>query len=545
MYGKRLGLTALLLLVLTPTANVFGIHLAQVSVHPDPGLNITLTNAQRFTSDVSYDFNSAVIQGLNGTAWVFWSYTFFNGKALNPVIAYRTSNSPNYTYSPSAWSSAQSLVSTPLSQNIAPSVAQLRNGTLLLSFASNRTGNFDIFLKRLSPATGWSSDQQMTLNTADEKVSSIVAASDGSLWLFWDRTIGPTAANIFYKVWRAGSWSAEAALTSDASNIENLEPSGFQMSDGSVWMVWSRMDTSSNLSNVYYKTYRSGVWSSSVQLTSTTNQDHHPHISQDGNSTIWVTWNRELSVSSTVFQNDIFYTYSVTGGSSFIPEVNLTNDVGCSSVCAEDLMPSLAQLKDGRVYLFWSTNRDPQNYWDLYFDTTNPQPFHNMALTALSASPMTILTSGTIIVNVTVANTGTFPESFWLFVKATNVSSRTIAAQFLSLAAGQIMPLSINWNTNGIPPAKYKLSANIATPSNENEIVTGDNSMTGGILWLLPPGDITMDGRVDILDGAAVAYAFGSRPGSPLWNPRADLTGDGVVDILDASIVALWYGTVT
>src|SRR5256712_293468 len=350
MYGKRLGLTALLLLVLTPTANVFGIHLAQVSVHPDPGLNITLTNAQRFTSDVSYDFNSAVIQGLNGTAWVFWSYTFFNGKALNPVIAYRTSNSPNYTYSPSAWSSAQQLVSTPNSQNIAPSVAQLRNGTLLLSFASNRTGNFDIFLKRFSPATGWFPDQQMTLNTADEKISSIVAASDGSLWLFWDRTINPTTANIFYKVWRAGSWSAETALTNDTSNIENLEPSGFQMNDGSIWMVWSRTDTSSNLENVYYQSYRSGAWSSRVQLTSTTNQDHHPHISQDGNSTIWVTWNRELSVSSTVFQNDIFYTYSVTGGSRLISAGKLTYHRRCSPVCSGDLIPPLAQPNDGRVY---------------------------------------------------------------------------------------------------------------------------------------------------------------------------------------------------
>jgi hypothetical protein len=107
------------------------------------------------------------------------------------------------------------------------------------------------------------------------------------------------------------------------------------------------------------------------------------------------------------------------------------------------------------------------------------------------------------------------------------------------------MSLSIIWNTNGIMPAKYRLSANIVAPANEQQIVTGDNMMTGGILWLVPPGDITMDGKVDILDGAAVAYAFGSRPGTLFWNPQADLTGDGVVDILDASIVALWFGTVT
>jgi len=540
MYVKRLVATVLMLLVLAPAAHIFGTPVSAASVQPNPGLNITITNAQRFTSDVSYDFNSAVVQGLNGTAWVFWSFTFFNGRAWNPVISYRTTNSPNYTYSPSAWSPAQSLVSTPLSQNIAPSVAQLRNGTLLLSFASNRTGNFDIFLKRFSPATGWFPDQQMTLNTADEKTSSIVAASDGSLWLFWDRAVNPTTANIFYKVWRTGSWSAEAALTNDTSNIENLEPSGFQMSDGSVWMAWSRIDTSSNLGNVYYKTYRAGAWSSSIQLTSTTNQDHHPHMIQDSNNTIWIAWNRELPVSSTVFQNDVFYTYSVNGGSSFIPAVNVTNDVGCSTGCPEDLMPSLAQLKDGRIYLFWSTNRDSQNYWDLYFDTTNPQPYHNVAVTGLTTSSTKLHVGAVLVINVTVANTGNWPESFFLFLTATNTSSTTIAAQYLSLAAGQSMKLVVNWNTSTTLPARYKIAANI--PALSTEIVTGDNTMSAGTLWIIPFADVNQDGRVDILDLAAVAISFGATPGSPNWNPAADLNHDGSINILDLAIVATAFG---
>jgi hypothetical protein len=107
------------------------------------------------------------------------------------------------------------------------------------------------------------------------------------------------------------------------------------------------------------------------------------------------------------------------------------------------------------------------------------------------------------------------------------------------------MPISIGWNTNGMRPAKYQLSANIVIAQTEIQIVTGDNKLTGGIIWLVPPGDINMDGRVDILDGAAVAFAFNTVPGDPLWNPAADLTGDGRIDILDASIVALWFGTVT
>src|SRR6266487_2087044 len=477
----KLALTILLSFLILPP-----IHAV---VMPVPGLSISVTNFQRFTSDGSYSFSPAIVQGKDGTVWVFWAYTYFNGHVTNPVINYRTTTTPSYTYNATAWSGYQTLVSTPLSQNIAPAASQYKNGTMVLSFASNRTGNFDIYIKAYHPGMGWSSDQQIEWSTLDEKASTVVAASDGSLWVFYDRTINPTSANIYYKTWRAGNWGPEAALTTDPTNIENLEPSAYQVSNG----------------------------------------------------TIWASWNRELPVTSLIFQNDIFYTYSVNNGASFIPEVNLTNDVGCSTVCPEDLMPYFAQLKDGRVYLFWSSNRDPQNYWNLYYATTNQLPFHNNAVTALTESPMKLRDYNSVMINVTVADLGTFPESFWLFIRATNTSATTIAAQFLSLAAGQTMTLQILWNTNGMRPAKYQMSAQIVVSQTEDEIVTGDNTLTGGTVWLVPPGDVNMDGCVTIADLSIVALAYHSVPGSPNWNPAADLNNDGSVGVDDLSIVAVWY----
>lgn len=545
-------LSALLLLILIlPITSTIQIIPAEGQIQPGPILNISISNAQRFTNTQNRDFQPAVIQGLDGTAWVFWEYVAFNGRSSLPVIDYRTSSNPSPVYNASNWSGNQVLSQTPLSQNVSPSASQFRNGTIYVSFSSNRTGNYNIFLKQYTPGPGWSSDRQATLGNLDQLGSSVVAASDSSLWLFYDRALNPTTSNIFYKVGKGGSWSTETPLTTDASSIQNTQPSAYQMNDGSVWMIYTRTDSATGIGNIYYKIFSNNVWTGPFQLTSGTNSDGHPAISQDSNTTIWVSWSRELPTSGSSFQFDVFYNYSVNGGTSWAGETNLTNDVGCTSPCPEDMNPNFAQMRDGRVYLFWSTNRDPQMYWNLYYATTNPMPFHHVAVTALLASPMKIReaavpsVSAVITVNVTVANLGTFPESFWLFVKGTNATSRTIAAQFLSLAAGDILPLSIQWNTNGIPPARYRLSANVVIPATEKQIVTGDNIMTGGILWLCPPGDITLDGRVDILDGAAVAYAFGSTPGSPLWNPNADLTGDGIVDILDASIVALWFGTVT
>ncbi len=57
-----------------------------------------------------------------------------------------------------------------------------------------------------------------------------------------------------------------------------------------------------------------------------------------------------------------------------------------------------------------------------------------------------------------------------------------------------------------------------------------------------PPYDINRDGKVDILDIATVAIAFGSYPGYTNWNPIADLSNDGKVNILDIAMVAVHYG---
>lgn len=59
----------------------------------------------------------------------------------------------------------------------------------------------------------------------------------------------------------------------------------------------------------------------------------------------------------------------------------------------------------------------------------------------------------------------------------------------------------------------------------------------------LNPYDINKDGRIDIADVAMVAYALGSYPGHPRWNPDADVNDDGVVDIRDVVLVAGYFGS--
>jgi hypothetical protein len=56
------------------------------------------------------------------------------------------------------------------------------------------------------------------------------------------------------------------------------------------------------------------------------------------------------------------------------------------------------------------------------------------------------------------------------------------------------------------------------------------------------PYDVNQDGKIDIADVSLVAYALGSYPGHPRWNPNADVDRDGEVDMQDIVIVAGHYG---
>ena len=57
-------------------------------------------------------------------------------------------------------------------------------------------------------------------------------------------------------------------------------------------------------------------------------------------------------------------------------------------------------------------------------------------------------------------------------------------------------------------------------------------------------GDANGDCRVDFLDLVLILYAWGSAPGSAIWNPSADLNGDGKVDLIDFYAAVMNYGSV-
>lgn len=56
------------------------------------------------------------------------------------------------------------------------------------------------------------------------------------------------------------------------------------------------------------------------------------------------------------------------------------------------------------------------------------------------------------------------------------------------------------------------------------------------------PGDLNIDGKVDIFDAIALAGHFGSYTGSQKWDSNFDENGNGAVDIFDVIIVGINFG---
>jgi len=67
--------------------------------------------------------------------------------------------------------------------------------------------------------------------------------------------------------------------------------------------------------------------------------------------------------------------------------------------------------------------------------------------------------------------------------------------------------------------------------------------LESGLRIELVPPDINHDRRVNIIDIAATARAFGSMLGDDRWNDDADVQEDGTINIIDMSIVAKSFGT--
>jgi len=152
--------------------------------------------------------------------------------------------------------------------------------------------------------------------------------------------------------------------------------------------------------------------------------------------------------------------------------------------------------------------------------------------------PVAIYRGQTVTIRSEVANEGEVSETF---LEETFWYNGTLIgeayARWIDPASSTLF--TVYWNTSDVPPGTYEITAQV--PLIPGETDSADN-LYSLIVTVRIGGDVDGDRDVDILDAAALAYAFGSTVGTALWNPYADFDGNGVIDILDAALLAFHFG---
>lgn len=516
-----------------------GILLSFMSVHGSLGWS----SPSLIDSHVGTDILPSSLQATNGTLWLAWQSDRNDPAHGRTDIIYKT-------YTNGVWSTDRNLTSS--GNNSAPSLVQLSNGTVL-GFWVIKTGTSFQVSSSTTNGGSWSTPMRVTTTVLNDTQPSAAASRDGTVWLVWTR-INSTCSSctatkqLFYKTWRMGVWSQETPLTTDTN--QNYGSSVMVSKDGIVRVAWSKGAPGGNY-QLYSKAYNGVGWSSETQLVASSSTDDHPSLIQDRNGTLWLFWGRLVVVSTLVQFYEVVGKYSYDLGSTWSTEMVLTS----TSTTVDSFMPSAVQSNTGvkSLWVFYSSNQNVPDYDIFAVMSTGVYPVHDVRISALSASSnlgtsweypgglQSVGQSGFVTITVIVANIGDYVENATLTLGATNTTTLTIATLKSLVGPGNTMNFYFYWNTTNVKPARYGMSVSIAALAGETTGNMGDNNYgVTNQIHILPLGDIDQDGSVTITDIGVFVYDFNYGPSCtcPHWNPYADIDNAPFIDIIDITIAS-------
>ena len=146
---------------------------------------------------------------------------------------------------------------------------------------------------------------------------------------------------------------------------------------------------------------------------------------------------------------------------------------------------------------------------------------------------------GDINIEVDVKNEGASPEEFHV---TAHYNSSIIGTQLVTLGPEATTTLTFTWNTQGVTPSNYTISATADQVPGETHL--SDNTFTYGTVHIRIPGDTNGDNVVDLYDAAQIsAHWYPGPPTGPLgYDPIADIDNDGNINIIEAGIVSANWG---
>jgi len=360
-----------------------------------------------------------------------------------------------------------------------PYATQTRNGTLWLFWASRRNGNYDIFYRiSTDGGTEWSLDcVQFTDDSRDDSCPCVTQNLDGTIFVVWHRQVGIGDYRLFYKTSsdEGVTWSDEMPLT---ENSWDISPSVTWTYNGTLWVVWSYYNLTDHQYDLVYKTTPDNglSWSATHRLTTDTSWDLSPSVLQAPDGKMWVFWCTDRVGTD---KYGIYYKTSIDYGENWSSDTLLTKSSG------SDVDPEATTTRDRKILVTWdSTRSDHDVYYTISDEIT---PVHDIAVKDLTTRVPRGLNwhwvsrGMPVYINVTVENQGTSLENFDVTVYADRNCGDLhieVGTQSTSLASGATTKLYFTWDTTSSSYGTYYISANATVVSGEFD--TADNILLHG-----------------------------------------------------------------
>ncbi len=296
----------------------------------------------------------------------------------------------------------------------------------------------------------------------------------GLLCVFWhsNRLAGPSDTVADFDIYYTCSsdygvnWNPDSRMPGSVDSIDDHFPNAVSTSDGTIWLAWNSYHDSvccSVDSEIYLASFKTGVWSSTIQLTSDPGQDTAPALTITKDGGFWLFWESNRD-SSTCLDINVYSkrSYDPSNLPSWSTDLKLTSDP------CKDRHPSAYEVQSGVIGVAWSSNRDTTTYpYDIFYATLT---FHNLKVASVTPTPSSVQPGGKVTIAVVIHNGG-FQESFTL-----NLSANSTLLTSIPQTCGASLDCSISysWSTVGWSVGRYIIHAQVTqVPLEEN---TNDNT---------------------------------------------------------------------
>ena len=394
-----------------------------------------------------------------------------------------------------------------------PDIALGSDDKLYVVWQDNRRGNWDVYLRTLSPEGVWSAETRIT-ESEDGQTAPAIAVDEASVChVAWeDDTDGHTSICVTNS---SNSFDPQTVTPSNVS--DQSDPDMAVDASSNVYLVWT--DARNGATDIYGATLNQGQWAEVALVTGTGNQYAPALATEPAGAAVHVVW-----VSDAGGNSEVFYATTQDISTGPLAGVDLTDD----STGADQLAPTVVTAASAdhglQVFVCWQDWRNATangHDADLYFVEVKEGQDTNV-LVGDSGSG-----SGQSEPAIGVDADG-FPYVVWTDTR--DAKTEIYYAGTTSWRAGILASQTVNASEGG--------TVGVASPSNVDEVSV-----------VIPPQAVSQDITVTVArmknapgvpSSGVLPYEFG--PSGLQFDPPVTITIPyATADFGDEQPVPVWY----